>query len=141
LNLEGIFDKAKDHADKIAFIVAAWERLGGIDGIANHYLANPQNVFGEVTRSITDLNLLKYKLLDSPHAYSGIFKISAIARILAELGIVPAQYKALTEKIMWGSGLAAISLPGSGPAPTHNYFSGNSGGGNTGENPFLRSLS
>jgi hypothetical protein len=133
LNLEGIFDKAKDHADKIAFALAAYERLGGIDGMANHFLAHPQNVLGEVTRTLTSLDLLKYKLLDSPHAYSGIFKISAIARILAEIGIVPAQYKGLTEKIMWGSGLAAITLPGSGPAPTHNYFSGNSG--NAG-NPF-----
>lgn len=106
------------NADWVAFLVAAYSRQGGIEPILSHYMAFPPNygAIVEIQRTLEDLSLLQWKLLKSHHMYSGIFKMSLIARLLAEIGIVPSQYKKTTEKLMWGSGIAAITLPGSGPS-------------------------
>lgn len=132
INLGGITKTLMDKADWIAFLYSAYSRLGGDIGLMIDYYTGrkPYNALHELTKTISNLDLLKHKLWDSPHAYTGIFKLATYARIGAEFGIVPAKYKKLSEKVMWGSGLAAATLIGShgSPEPRSRGYGGSSAG-------------
>ena len=134
LNVSGIVGKLQKNAEWLAFLAGAYERFGNLGGVVNqlNVLKGPQaGVILELQRCLADPNILKYKLLDSPHLYTTMFKGSIIAYLLAELGIIiPSKYKKLATKIAWGSGIAALTMPGSGP-----YQSSNSNRGSSGSNP------
>ena len=133
LNVGGIVNKLQKNATLIAFLASAYERYPDLGRLFTHYTNIGQGgALWQAGQTITNMALLKYKLWDSPHLYTTAFKAALIARLLAEVGIVvPSKYKKLTEKIMWGAGAAAVTLGGSGPAPSggsHGSFgsSGNS---------------
>lgn len=126
----GIISKLKKNADWASFLVTALERYP-LDRLVDHYTNFGEGGFlWQAAETLKDRQLLKYKLWDSPHLYTTAFKYSLIARLLAEIGIVPSKYKKLTEKIMKGAGAAALTLGGSGPPSSSgnkNYSSsGNS---------------
>ena len=132
-NVKGIQKKLMDKADWVAFLVSAWERYdGNIGGILGHYTSlDPEHGFlNELRRNLTNIGSLKWSLWESPHLYTTIFKISTMARLAVEVGLIPPKYKKTLEKVMLGSGIAAITLAGSGPEPSsgsHSY----GGGGNS----------
>jgi hypothetical protein len=116
INIGGITKKLEDNAEWLVLLASAYERLGSIDGIVQQYTTS--DVMTEVQRTLTRPALLKHKLLDAPHLYSGVFKISLLGRLLAEMDILPSKYKRLTEKLMLGSAIAAVTLPGSNGSDT-----------------------
>ena len=120
-NLKGIQKKLMDKADWVAFLASTWERYdGNISGILGHYISlDPEHGFlNELRRNLTNIGSLKWSLWESPHLYTTIFKISTMARLGVEVGLIPPKYKKTLEKAMLGSGIAAITLPGSGPEPS-----------------------
>jgi hypothetical protein len=73
--------------------------------------------YGPIYEIMHNLNFagLKYKLIDSPHAATTLFKIGIGAWIASELGVIPAKYGSLGKKVATGAGIAALITPGSGP--------------------------
>lgn len=127
VNLGGIKNKLMNKAEYVAFLVSAYERFDGdLSTVSNHFLKG--GAIREVTKNIGDLDLLKHKLWDSEHGYTGIFKMGVYAYIAAELGLLDKKYKKTIEKVLWGSGLAAVVLPGHGGASSGSS-GGSSGGG------------
>ena len=136
INLGGITKKLEDNAPLVAFIASAYSRFDGdIDKLLGQFTSG--NFLKEAQASLTWPNLLLAKLDLKKvsgyggHLYGGLFKGGILAYVLAEIGIIPAKYKKLATDVMWGSGLAAVVLPGS---PGAGYSSGNSSSG--GGNPF-----
>jgi hypothetical protein len=116
--INSIIGKAEDKADWIAGILGAWERFNGdIGRIIDHYTRldpKGEGVATEVLRTLSNWKLLTYKLLQSPHVYTTEFKVGLGLYLASEFGLIPAKHKKTAEKILWGSGLAALTLPGSG---------------------------
>lgn len=137
LGIDGIFEKIKAFVEKnpetVAFGVSAWERQGSVTSIISHYAnfnseaSGNYGALGELQNTLMHTDLLKYKLLESPHLYSKIFKWSAIGYILGELGLLSPHYKELAKRIATGSGLAALTLPGSGPGTDARTVTGRRG--------------
>jgi len=120
INLNNIQKKLMTHADKIAFLYAGYSRFDGDLGQLMHHYTS-KDVIDELRNTLKGgLEGIKWKLFDTGHAYSEIFKISIGAYILAELGVVPPKYKKTIEKVLWGTGLAAITLQGSNPQRQYN---------------------
>lgn len=136
INTNGIINKLKQNADWAAFLFSGYQRMNSDVGLLMTHFTSGDAV-KEATRSLTDLKLLKWKLWDCDHAYTGIFKMSLIARLLIEAGIVPPKWKKTTEKLMWGSGIAAVVLPGSSPPSSSSNRSG--GGRYASDTQFARS--
>jgi len=115
VNLGGIMKKLENNAHWISFLASGYMRFNGdIDALINQYLSG--GVISELTRTLEyGPTFIKWKLFDTPHAYSGLFKASLYAWLAEEFGIVPSKYKGTIEKVMLGSGLAALTLPGSSP--------------------------
>jgi len=113
INASGLVNKAKAKADWIAFLASAYERFDGDVGrIFSHYTsASPLNNLNRVLKN--PAQALKHRLWNSDHAYTGIFKLALIARGLVEVGILPSKYKTVSEKVMFGAGAAAVTLPAS----------------------------
>jgi hypothetical protein len=126
ISLGGITKKLEDNALILAFAASAFERFNGdINTIIGNYTNFGENgVGGELRRTLTDLGTLKYKLLNSPHLYTGIFKGGIAIWLLAEMGIIPSKYGKLGKDLLMGSGIAAVTLPASGGGAD-----GSSGGG------------
>lgn len=115
INTGGIINKLKKNADWVAFLASVYARHGDLQWALDYYTDfGAHGALAQAQWSLSSMRNLTFKLFKSEQMYTGVFKISAIARLLAEFDIVPAKYKKLTEKLMWGSGLAAITLPGSG---------------------------
>ncbi len=121
MNFSGILAKLEDHADLIAGLAAAWERYPNLDELMN-YATNPQHIMMEMQATFgSGFAGLKYKLLDSPHLYTGLFKAGAALWILGQVDLIPKRYEDLGGKVAKGAGIAALLLPGSGPIPdVHN---------------------
>lgn len=123
INVGGIIKKIESKADWVAFLVAAYSRYPDISRLIEHYTnVGEGGALWQAGQTLQIPGLLKYKLWESPHLYTTAFKYSLFARLLAEIDILPAKYKKLTEKIMIGAGAAAFTLGGSGPNsnPRHN---------------------
>ena len=129
LNVGGIMKKLEQNADWVAALISVYQRFdGNLDQVWQQYTST--RVMNEIQNTLTHPWLIKHKLLESDHLYTGLFKAGIGAYIASELGIIPSKYKNIAKKIMWGSGVAAITLPGSGESHSH----GSSGG--SGGNPF-----
>lgn len=124
INVGGLIGKLEKNADYVAAALCVYDRFkGDVGQIFRHFTS--KDFLDELQASITSLDQLKYKLLESPNLYTGVFKMSAIGYLLAEAGLINAKYKRLAQKLMWGSGLVALTTPGSGPNPP--TYSGSSG--------------
>jgi len=116
-NPSGILNKLKGNAELVTFLASAYKRFNGdIGAILHNYTS--QDFLQNLGFSIQDFNSIKYYLFESPHLYSTIFKTSFIVWIAGELGFLK-QYQTLAKKAMWGSGIAALTLPGSKGTPTN----------------------
>ena len=138
MNVSGTISGIKKKADWVALIVSAYSQADGdIQSIIDWYLS-PRGALHAATYNLSHLGgFIQWNLLKAPTMQAGIFKGSLIARLLIELGlIIPSKYKALTEKLMKGSAIAALTLHAS---PGLGGKGGGSGGGSRGENPFNRS--
>lgn len=129
--INNIIDKAQDKADWIAGLLSAWERFdGNIDQIISYYMKlNPKDPSGvgyQVMETLKDPSLLTYKLFRAPHMYSTAVKIGLGAYLAADFGLIAAKWKKTGEKIAWGAGIAAVTLPGSGGFDDSGNFSGSS---------------
>ena len=130
LNLKGIQKKLLNKADWLAFGASAYTRWDGdINSIIKHFTTS--RVIEAVTDSFSGLDRIRYRLLNSPHAYTQIFKMGIYAYIAAELGIVPSKYKKPIEKILWGSGIAALTLPASPPSEMESTLRSRGSSGNS----------
>ena len=117
-----------DKADWITALLCAYQKFGGnLEQIFSHYTST------EVIREITDLRPenISYKLWRSDNTYTQIFKMGIYGYILAEIGIIPPKYKKTINKVLMGSGIAAMTLPGSGPARNSSGNFGSSGNSET----------
>lgn len=119
ISVGGIKNKIIAKADWAAFILGAWERYGdegGLKRLFDHYTNfGKYGWLDQTLQTLGDPELLKYKLWDSPHGYTGMFKAGVFAYIATELGILDKKWKKPIEKLLKGSGAAAITLGGSGP--------------------------
>ena len=129
LNVSGVMNKVKKNADWLAFLLSAYQRFDGdIGQVVKHYTsAKPLNVLQHVLSNPG--MTLKHRLWESEHGYTGLFKISLIAYLATEFGLLPNKYKGLAKKIMWGSGVAAVTLPGSYGGEKETSGGGHSSGG------------
>lgn len=126
LNVSGIMGKLQKNADWVAGLASVYERFNGDLTWAWQWFT--KDALNEVMNMLKNPQIIKYKLLDSPHAYTGIFKMSLIAYLAAEAGLIAPKYKTLAVKAMKGSGVAALVLPGSGPIPENNSHRNSSTG-------------
>lgn len=120
--IDNIIGKVEDKADWAAFGIGVYERLPDISALMKYFTS--RQVLDELKKD-TNLQYLWNKLWNSDHLYSTMFKYSVIAYIAGELGILPARYKKIAEKVAWGSGLAGAVSWGHGG-------SGGSGSGGSG---------
>ena len=124
-----------DNAHWITFLLAGYERFqGDLGQLFDYYVKlKPYNAMQETMKTLGNIELLKYKLLHSPHAYTGLFKLGLMGWFGIQFGIIPSKYKKTVEKILMGSGFAAVTLIGSGPTenPTPYRSSGFGGSGNS----------
>lgn len=119
-NISGIINKLEDKADWVAALASIYSRFGGdLSQAFNWYSQNALNDLLNVT--LTNPAMIKYKLLDSSHAYTSLFKISLLGWFAGEFGVIPKRYQDLAIKVMKGSGIAALTLPGSGPSGPSTY--------------------
>lgn len=126
MNVGGIVSKLEKNAELVTAGISVYQRFGNISDSINHFTS--MDVFTEVQRTFTEKGLLKFKLLDSPHLYSGLFKIGAALYVGKELGIVPARWGKIGEKVAIGSGVSAILLPGSDHSGCRPYENNTSPG-------------
>jgi hypothetical protein len=91
------------------------------------YVTDPNGLMFCTQDSFSALWKITHKLFRAEHESASIFKIALIGRLIAETGIIPSEYKKLTEKVMLGAGLAALTLPGSGSLPSGNRSGGSEG--------------
>lgn len=133
MNIDGIIGKIEDKADWAAGIAAVYLRsLEGDFPITDL----PASIMTQLGFLFKDpVNIIKYKLWDSTHAYTGLFKIGALLWGAHQVGLVDARYGKIGEKIAKGAGIVALVLPGSGPVPDAPNSSGNFGSGDS-KNPF-----
>lgn len=120
ISLGGIKGKLMSKADIVAFAVSAYQRYP-MDRLMEHYTdfdPNGSGVVMQLIETLKDPKLLKYKLWDSPHLYSTLFKGGFFAYLAAEVGLIDKKYKNVAVKVMKGSGAAAVTLGGSGPTPS-----------------------
>ena len=122
LKLGGITKKLEDNAALLAFGAGAWSRIPNFNSLIGHFTnfgtgqaGGTYGALGEAINTLTSPELLKYKLLDSPHLYTALFKLGVGAYIAGELGIVAPRWKNLGLDIAKGAGAAAIVISGSGP--------------------------
>ena len=74
--------------------------------------AGGYGALGETIFTLTNLETLKFKLLESPHLYTMEFKLGIAAYIAGELGIIPAKYGELGKNIAIGGAIAAVTTGG-----------------------------
>lgn len=136
LNVGNIFKTAQAKADWIAALLSIHERFDGNWQTAFDHFTSKWALH-EVQVSFSSIDHLKWKLWNSPHLSTSLFRLGLMARIGVELGFLPSKYKKLTEKVMTGAGVAAITMPasmqamnamkGSGPTPSGSKGSYGSG--------------
>jgi len=121
INIGGIKNKLISKADWVTFLVSAYKRYDGdLERIFNHYTSfGDTGVLAQVTHSLRNMQSLKYKLWDSPHGYTGLFRAGVYAYLATEFGLLDKKWKKTIEKVLIGSGAAALTLEGSGPIPMH----------------------
>lgn len=115
LSVSGIKNKLMKNADWVAFLASIYTRFDGDLGFIQDYFLKPEHMWAQLTGTLTDWETIKWKLLKADHLATGLFKGSLLAYLLVEIGIIPKNYKKTVEKVMMGSGIAAIITPGSGP--------------------------
>ena len=135
INASGIINKIKANADWTAAILSYYDRMGTDFGAWLDYAIRKDGLQFVVQDSFKSLDNIKHKLFHSDHLSSTMFKGALLARLLVEIGIVPPKYKKLTEKVMWGSGIAALTLPGSGPEAAGQPYRGDMGTHNASHYP------
>lgn len=133
LNLGGIERKLMDKADLVAFLASGYMRFDGDLGRLLHQYTS-KDVINELMFSLGSIEQIKWKLLDTGHAYSNIFKMALYGRIATEFGILT-KYKKTLDKVLLGSGLAALTLPGSSPPSRSSGFSSSGNSVSWGYNP------
>lgn len=124
-------------ADLIAFALSAYQRYPDMGRLMEHYTnvdPSQYGALGQALATFKDLKLLKFKLWDSPHLYTTLFKGGVFAYLAAEVGLIDKKYKKVAQKLMMGSGAAAITLGGS-MGPESNVEHGSSGGSSSGKSP------
>lgn len=126
MNIGGLKTKLINKADLIAFIASAYERYPDINRLFEHYTNFGEGGFlWQAGATLSDIHLLRYKLWESSHLYTTLFKGGLIAYLATELGFIDKKWRKTLEKVLLGSGAAALTLGGSGP--TSNSY-GSSGG-------------
>lgn len=135
LKLGGITKKLEDNAAILAFAGSAYSRQPDITALINHFTnLNTEGIssgsgnygaLGEAILTLTDMQQLKYKLIDSDHLYTTLFKVGIGAYLASEFGIIGAKWKSIGKDIAKGAGAAAIVLPGSGPRSNSNVTDSN----------------
>lgn len=123
INTSGIMKKLTDKADLIAFLASGYYRF---DGDTGRFLRNytSKDFMQNLKWAIKDP---KFFLWDSDHLYTQLFKGGVYAWLAAEFGIIQPKYKAIAKKVMWGAGVAAMTLPGSHGAPSSGGSDGSYG--------------
>lgn len=130
ISLGGIKGKIVSKADIVAFLLAAYQRYPDMGRLADHYMNIDPSQYGglgQALATLKDPKLLKFKLWDSPHLYTTLFKGGVFAYLAAEMGLIDKKWKKTAVKVMKGSGAAALTLGGS-MGPTSNIENGSSGG-------------
>lgn len=119
-----IMDTVESHATALTFLLTSYARtaegapadpLG--DLVKYFTFQMPTTPLTELTQDFSSFAALKWKLWDSPHANTGIFKMAAIVWALGKfVDVIPAKYVNLAGKVATGAAASALLLPGSGPA-------------------------
>lgn len=128
MNIEGtaknIMSAAENHATLLTFIGTGLARAAEdvpTDPLGRlaHYLNVTDPLGGpiyELKHDFSSVANLKWKLIDSPHLNTALFKASAAVAIAGRfLDIVPQRYVKLAEKVAVGALASALVFPGSGP--------------------------
>lgn len=71
----------------------------------NHTLNDPNGLIGN----------LKWKLWQSPHVPTQLFKVGLALYAAGEIGLIPSKYGNIGKKVATGAGIAAILIPASPP--------------------------
>ena len=96
--------------DNLNYLVSYFTNFG-LNPVEGGYGA-----LGEAIGTVLKLDKLKYKLWDAPHVSTMMIKAGVGLYALGELGLINAKYKKIGKDIAKGSAIAAIIMPGSGPA-------------------------
>jgi len=128
-NLNGIAGKLEKNAELLTAIAAIYSR--NQEGMGWDYFTNPtgpNGILHGIQYTLTHPEHLKYKLLDSQHLYTGLFKLGVGLMIAGELGApIVGKYARLGEKIAKTAAIMAIILPGSGGASNGSASKGAQG--------------
>lgn len=110
LNMSNIMKKLEHNSHWLSFLASGVHRLGSIGHVMGYYA---QGEYMAQIQAILEQphGGLEWRLWKSPHLYTKLFQAGLIARLAIEGGILPAKYKKLTENVMLGSGIAAMTLP------------------------------
>jgi hypothetical protein len=131
MELKGTLGKVADVLEKnIALLTvagASYARMAEFSGsplssMVEYFTFKTGNPVSELLNSISSPDQLKYKLLESTHAYTQAFKAGLGVWAFTQLmpGIIPNKYGSIAGKVALGAGIAALVLPGSGPKPLIN---------------------
>jgi hypothetical protein len=121
MDIGGIPAKLEKHAEKLAAGLGMYaherEYGGGIQTLiqylTNDFTGKGHGALYEIQYDVQHPDFYVWKLLNSGHLYSTLFKIGAIAWGAGELGIT-SKYKTLGKKLATGSAIAAALMQGSG---------------------------
>jgi hypothetical protein len=121
MDIGGLVSKFEKNAELIVVIGSGYahERefgggLGGLFGyLTGDLTGKRKGPLAEIQKDIEDPDFFFYKLLESGHLYSTLFKIGVGGYIAGEMGFLT-KYKKLSEKLAKGGFIAAAVLQGSG---------------------------
>lgn len=140
-----IISAAEDHATLLTFVGTGLHRAYEdvpTDPVGRllHYFNVTDPLGGplyELKHDFSSFADLRWKLWDSPHLNTMLFKVGAGVAIFDKIipGVIPSRYAKLAEKVAIGAGASALIFPGSGPAGNNQVPSTTGQGGSYTTNP------
>lgn len=123
MDIGGILSKIEDKADYAAAAVSIYSRMAETNMSLEEYV---QRIPAELQSFLRNpIPNIQWKLLNSPHLYTQLFKLGAVLYIGAEAGVIGAKWKTIGAKVAKGAGAVALMSMGSDEGGGRDQNAGN----------------